>query len=352
VAVEPELGLDRGADRREKPLTAPHRLVALAAIGLVALAPSSCGNGADKQRSAAEIRMVADEVGLALQQHDFRGICRQLTRSGRGQVGIAAHQDTTCQRNVGPLAQAIARAAEAGDRPPKPLALDVQDDRARLTVGYESGATRAVPFAHEDGRWKLDAFVGAPLEPAAPPRLPGSTGPAVRVREVVDGRRIDCPPVDTSILPTVTGGCSVEFTGRRLTLWAGTVAGAFPFTDCSAKYTAQIARDGEMWIDDFSIRGDRGCSDALPCSVQPGDPSAPVMPWAGRIYARPDGDFGAKLQICFATCVGQFEGRLELDVPQRGRRWRGRSDASTSGLDVQGAWRSAAQLEVSAPAGD
>lgn len=319
------------------------RSICAGLLALAALAVGACGDerGSEEPRQIAPIlgdgipAQVAHPVAAAIDRlqrafvdDDYEGVCAGMTRAAARHAGEAAHGDvTTCERDVRRLFELI-RQGDGWRHAGAPRVTDVRVDGsdAMATVALDRRWQARVPLTREDGRWRLSGFFGAPpssaertarsiADAAFPPRGSGSI-------EVVDGDGAPCPDLSEAAFPQVSGGCRIEMSTPDVPLTILTPLGDFEFERCSIAYRVRVDASGRTWTEDFEV-------DGSPESVACGDVNAcydfereQLVPWRGRIYRQPGGDFVHRVDMCLRTCVGYFVGDLEVRLWEQDGRWR------------------------------
>jgi hypothetical protein len=124
-----------------------------------------------------------------------------------------------------------------------------------------------------------------------------------------------------------------------------------PFGNCIFTFDLSLAADGRLWLDDVRVGGTSPCNDTWACSPTdaPGwaddvhfrPQRASRYPWEGRLEMR--GEHGARgyVRACLDTCLGRFEGRMEIEVLRKGGSWVMRArptGVGASGLAIAGEW--------------
>jgi len=149
--------------------------------------------------------------------------------------------------------------------------------------------------------------------------------------------------------PTVEGGCYGMTSTVPLELDVLSMLGPTPFTTCDAFLTLQTSRDGRVWIRDFLLDGKgllSACGDVVQCRPLHGSTQIAQrrrLPWPGRMEQGSAGARIALLDACFDTCMGRFEGELEVRLEQHRGRLRLSIDDAPVGdsgllLDTKREW--------------
>jgi hypothetical protein len=107
------------------------------------------------------------------------------------------------------------------------------------------------------------------------------------------------------------------------------------FAECDFRLDLHVDADGRGWIPTMGIDGRNPCFDAPPCFST----DERALPWRASIDRR-GGATELRVDACLDTCIGRFEGRLDLDLVRHGDAWRARADQAmvgTSGWRFDGA---------------
>jgi hypothetical protein len=176
----------------------------------------------------------------------------------------------------------------------------------------------------------LGAVVGIAAGQDDAPRIP----PRIETFESGkgDAKRKFCSDVDLASRP-IAGGCVLEGSGRVL-FRIITPFGRAHFAKCTLRFTAHVRLDGLVAFDDAVVGGENICADIRPCREET-DPT--YRPWLGQIEPRGKG-YRLRVDACFDTCAGWFEGPLTLSLDQGdGMRLRAeRAQVGESGLELDG----------------
>lgn len=185
-----------------------------------------------------------------------------------------------------------------------------------------------------------------PVESADTPRA------AIQVSQTGASRGEPCPPIDATGGRFVRGGCRGVANAYATTLNVRTAFGRMKFGDCTTNFDMTFGADGEIWLDKLMLSGARPCGDVRPCAppsvlalredgVGP-PPMDKVPPWRGRVLAVDGGDVvSARFRFCIDTCLGRYDGDLDVRLTKRDGRWRMRAESAGlrgSGLEVDGEW--------------
>jgi hypothetical protein len=170
----------------------------------------------------------------------------------------------------------------------------------------------------------------------------GSKGEAVAVER--DGR--PCPPIEQINPGLVEGGCVLRARGR-VRLSVTTLVGKLTFARCEYTYRLHVDGRGRTELADVVFDGPSPCNDAFPCV----DGQGSDQTMNGRLELASDGTPIHVIDGCFDTCMGRFDGRLEVPWTGHGRSWREQLDgaaAGVSGWQIDGAvdLRSPAPVEI------
>lgn len=150
----------------------------------------------------------------------------------------------------------------------------------------------------------------------------------------------------------VAGGCRAVATAFETPLSIRTPFGKTSFGDCTTTLDVTIGRDARIWLDNIRIGGPSPCNDIRPCAPpavlarmdDPYDdlPLAKAYPWRGRLTsAAGDAAFRGEVVVCFDTCVGRYEGPVEIRIERKAAGWRMRADdagVGDGGLTIDGDW--------------
>lgn len=313
---------------------------------------SSCGGERQSDRQA--IRSTVTSLQGALAEGDLAAACSELTEDAQRHVGDAGHDPpTTCERDL----LLIYRSLEKGEglREParrKIASIAIDGDRAQVTVTANGGPAFAVPVAHEDGDWKVDALYGdipggsqddnfinpgegepRATRPTIPPPpgqpRPVSTEPTtgVTVRGTQRGGSRRCGRLTPDGKGGGCGGVFIRSNGQ-IEFTVRTLAGDLPFARCLYNYYLRIDGDGRTTMDGILSGGENPCNDVRPCLNRR---KTDWPPWRGRIRRLPDGGYVHRIAACVDTCLGQFEGTLTMPLARHGRVWRATIDSTQVG---------------------
>jgi hypothetical protein len=315
-------------------------------IACVALTGSACGAG-DGDRSNAATRTAPivghglppkvdhpvteaiDDLQRAFASKDYTALCAGVTQAAAKQAGTAGHgTPTTCRRNV----RRLFRMIEKGNGwrhvgAPRVTSVKVDGRAAMATVALDERWQARIPLAREAGRWRLSGLFGASPRQArqtmadiADADFPPAGGEPVRV---VDGEGRPCPVLSETKFPSVSGGCRIDLSSAIMPLTILTPFGDFQFSRCSFDYHVHVDATGRTWNTDFQVNGDTksaACGDVNECyDLQ----AMALIPWRGRIVPDGNGQYLHRVDMCLATCVGNFIGELVVRLSHDDRGWRG-----------------------------
>jgi hypothetical protein len=150
----------------------------------------------------------------------------------------------------------------------------------------------------------------------------------------------------------VRGGCVLDAVGYVVDIAVLTAVGDVPFGRCTVEYDVHVDGAGRTVLDRIAFPGGGACGDAEPCWTGRKDGEVRWLPWRGRIVRTGDGELEHRVDACFDTCMGRFEGplALELDLPSGATAAAGSSRSRTmsveaparvvgeSGWRLDGAW--------------
>jgi hypothetical protein len=141
----------------------------------------------------------------------------------------------------------------------------------------------------------------------------------------------------------VSGGCVVKVADERSKMSILTMFSRMPFATCGFEYDLHVGSDGTVAFADVGITTVKGpCADAVAC-LDPASTFDDVrkIPWRGSIEAAGQGGFRLTVDACLDTCVGRFEGPLELDLLPSGPGWALEARSAPigkSGFLLDGRW--------------
>jgi hypothetical protein len=106
--------------------------------------------------------------------------------------------------------------------------------------------------------------------------------------------------------------------------------------------TLRLNDRGRIWIDEFKTSGAIACNDVDLCRTD-----NVHRPWVGQV----DGDMRARINACFATCIGEFRDQLVLDLERDAARWRLKAQddiVGPGGWEIDGKWKllASSKLEI------
>jgi hypothetical protein len=185
------------------------------------------------------------------------------------------------------------------------------------------------------------ALAGAAL--VVPPGGPTSSGGTI----ALDTSRVsaeDCPPVSSTGSPLLSGGCqasvrsSRQGADSRIAFAVLSSFGPISFARCTFATNLLIGPSGEVWLDNLTVLDlvSGPCPDIVPCLSGDGK-----KPWRGSLEPAGPGRFGLRVHACLESCVGRFEGRVELQMRREAGDWRLAADKAPvgdSGLRIDGNW--------------
>lgn len=174
----------------------------------------------------------------------------------------------------------------------------------------------------------------------------------VRVLDTGGSKPVPCPPVDAKAEPYVKGGCRANAYDFSMVLSVRTLFGAVHFGDCTTSFATTIAADGRFWLDDLKIGGASPCNDVWACASPAviamrkkrtdAPPRGKVPPWRGRLKTADDGSFRGSLGFCIDTCLGRYEGAVDVRLVELGdgdRKLVASSEGvGTGSLEVDAEW--------------
>jgi hypothetical protein len=337
-------------------------LVPLAAV-LVGGLPA-CGGGDPTVEERA--RAAVEELQEAYRDRHLGDVCARLTRAAQLHVGDAAHDaPTTCGADM----QALVRMIEEGRReagsdrglstarvppraPPEIDAVAVRGRNATAIVRQAHGAVARVPLTERGGEWRIDALYGGmpaafqedkfPARsqkrrppPGKPPPADTELPPGGEV--AVTDRKGPCPPIVGARTERVSGGCRFEAVAADTDSYVLSAVEELVFGRCDFVFDVHVDARGRVAMQGADMGGFPPCSDVTQCFERR---RGRTRPWPGRIV--PDGDgLMLKATICLDSCLGRFEGRVDMRLRRAGGTWRVvMSDESigTSGWKLDGQW--------------
>jgi hypothetical protein len=162
-----------------------------------------------------------------------------------------------------------------------------------------------------------------------------ATGGSVTVWDTSGERRVACPPIEAAKPRAPRGGCVVETNSRPIDIVIRSVVGDMEFGTCVYDFDLRVDGSGLTYLENIVAAGPSPCNDMKAC-----DNDHP-KPWRGQIEAGQDGRLTHVVDACFDTCMGQFVGKLELDLERVGGRWALLADRALvggSGYRLDGGW--------------
>lgn len=144
-------------------------IVSFATLAIAAAGCGSSSSSSDEDR----INGVFGDLQDAMAARDYDGLCAATTTDAHHQAGQLGHKkEATCQRDMRQLV-AMVRNAPVTVAPPKIVRLKIDGGRAIAVVVAGRSRTR-VPFAKEDGDWKVDALYGGIPAGKQPDKFPST----------------------------------------------------------------------------------------------------------------------------------------------------------------------------------
>lgn len=158
----------------------------------------------------------------------------------------------------------------------------------------------------------------------------------ITVLDTTGDKPVPCPSIDASDPAKLRGGCVVQTGGGLMRLTVRSLVGDMEFVACEFGHRMRVDASGRTYMDQLNSLGKNPCNDVRACMV--GNP----RPWEGQLVADEQGRIEHVMDICFDSCMGQFQGeaRLELSRDDYGD-WRQRARGAlmgSSGLQLDGAW--------------
>jgi hypothetical protein len=136
----------------------------------------------------------------------------------------------------------------------------------------------------------------------------------------------------------VDGGCRLEVRSGRMSFTVVSMFGDERFARCPVRFDLRVDAAGRLAFRKVTIVEGYGtlpnCGDMLACrsAAEFRKDTEHTLPWTGRVVAR-DGGLRLRIDTCFDTCFGRFEGPSEFELERSGqRRWRMRSARSAVGV--------------------
>lgn len=133
----------------------------LAALAIAA-SPVAIGCGGESAQDVAAdrgaIRDVARSVQESFAKGDVAGVCRRLTKAAQVHVGNAGHGlPEGCPKDLRTFGGWVEKGSFV---PGRIVSTDVDGETATARMEFR-GSRIDVPFAQEDGEWKLNALYGS-----------------------------------------------------------------------------------------------------------------------------------------------------------------------------------------------
>lgn len=159
-------------------------------------------------------------------------------------------------------------------------------------------------------------------------------GSDITASDLAGGASRPCPKRD---LEAVLGPCVVVTRDDPVDVYVLTMLGRLHFGRCAVQYSLHVDADGRTEMYHVTFDGPQPCPDALACGWE----EERARPWPGRIHGDGRGGFHNHVDVCLDTCLGQFQGRLTIDLLRHRQGWRARAQqqsVGTSGLSFDGPW--------------
>jgi hypothetical protein len=170
----------------------------------------------------------------------------------------------------------------------------------------------------------------------------------IRAYDALGGAGRPCTPLRYVGAALVRGGCELVVRGAPARITVATMVGPVPFRACTLEFRLHLGTRGRAALTDQRIYGQSPCNDALACD----DPRRPAkdlrLPWTGAVDHRATGStrgYILRTAVCLDTCLGRFEGPLDLNLTSHKGAWRLEARGATVGdtgwgfdgsLDVSG----------------
>lgn len=285
------------------------RLILVAAALGLALALPSCDSEPDTALSASGVAGAVQKIQRWFADGELDRVCARMTESAKVQAGSMAHGKVeSCAKDLRQAARLIdfRNSSEVE-------VIDVKRNGGSATALVALDDWRSeVPLVRQGRRWRLDSFFGIPTSHAL---------------DRIGTARDRVPPAATRLARDES---VIAVSGGKIRVTLLTVFGNFMFSECEFTFRSFVDRSGRTWTYDF----DRGwptdgasCADIAQCgtlgpgeraAVNPGTP----LPWRGRLRRDGDDAYVHRVEACFWTCVGFYEGTLSMRLVRRGRGWR------------------------------
>jgi hypothetical protein len=303
---------------------------------ILTTATTACGGGEESE--ADRVEAAVEELQRAYADGDARKACAAMTFDVQLEVGSSGHNaPSLCPRDLRRAWRYLRDERERGyATPPGVTTVRVDGNRATVTIEPVHDATTRVAMVEDRGRWKLASFYGtvpSTREDAAPPR----PGDGAAVMPVASGGR-PCARVDTGDTARIRGGCGIEARGK-MTMIVRTAFGAFRFARCGMRLVVRIDGRGRTWTKPLGISNNGVCGDVDFCI----DKRNVRRPWLGEI--RRTRGLEHRVNLCFRTCIGQFQGEVAMDLRDDRNGWRIEATDRTlgvGGLEIDGRWQARA----------
>jgi hypothetical protein len=156
-----------------------------------------------------------------------------------------------------------------------------------------------------------------------------SAAAGVELRDPATGK--PCTPVARQSVIEATGGCVFTASAKNAGMTIVSGLGRFVFARCDVELSLRVDGRGRALIEGFGSFGRSPCYDIEACFVGPSTARGYTPLWKGRVRGAGN-RLTLSLAACLDTCIGRFEGPLEIDVSRRGRGLR-----ATTGVGAIGA---------------
>jgi hypothetical protein len=171
-----------------------------------------------------------------------------------------------------------------------------------------------------------------------------SQAAGVSVWDTSGARPVECRAIDSANPSKASGGCMVEAkTGRPIRVRVRSMVGDLTFGNCVYPHTLRIDGSGRTANDIRKVDGPRPCNDIRPCWSKRSEPFAnqPFLTWSGQIRLDARGQIHNHVDACFETCMGRFEGDVDIALePARAIRRAvvSRDLLGGTGFELDGYW--------------
>lgn len=131
-------------------------LAVVTALAAMAAGVAGCGSSDEDQ-----VRGVFADLQDAFVARDYDELCAVTTADAQNHIGQIGHEPPSgnCKLEMRRLV-GMARANPVEPAMPQIVRLSVDGDRATAIIATKTGSQTRVPFAKEDGDWKVDALYG------------------------------------------------------------------------------------------------------------------------------------------------------------------------------------------------